>query len=321
MSRKKYWKNTVAAILLGTVAWGGGALAQENWPNRPIQMVVPFAPGGDTDFNARVYSQYLTDELGVSLPVLNATGAGGSIGARQVKDAKPDGYTVLFFHSALFVNQASGLVDFSFRDFDFGAIVAREAGNLIVVNSQSKWKSLEDLVKDSQAKPDTINITGNIGATTYLVARLLNKAGARFSIIDMGGSSERMRAVIGNHVEVSQNPLGQIKPFVERGDVRALATITDERLPQFPDVPTTAELGYDATFQYDYFFLFPKGTPPAVLKRFVDAAERVSKNPKYIKDIGEKYYQQPYFLRGEAALRRMEQMEGIVQSVDLKIAK
>src|SRR5690554_2921482 len=182
MSSHKFWKTGIAALLLGTMAWGGGVLAHDDWPSKSIQLVVPFAPGGDTDFNARIYAQYLSDELDISLPVLNATGAGGAIGARQVRDAKPDGYTVLFFHSALFVNEASGLIDFSFRDFDLGAIVAREAGNLIVVNSKSKWHTLEELIKDSQANPDQINITGNIGATTYLVARLLNKAGARFDI-------------------------------------------------------------------------------------------------------------------------------------------
>lgn len=315
----KTWKQLAAAVLLGTVALG--ASAQENWPTRPIQLIVPFAPGGDTDFNARMYSQYMTKELGVSLPVVNATGAGGSIGARQVKDAKPDGYTVLFFHSAMFVNQAAGLVDFSFRDFELGAIVAREAGNLIVVRSDAKWKTFQDLVKDSQANPGKINLTGNIGATTYLVARLLNKNGGAFNIIDMGGSAERLRAVMGGHIEVSQNPLGQVKPYIERGDLRALATITEKRLPQFPDVPTTAEAGHDATFQYDYFFLFPKGTPAAIVKRFVDAAERVSQDPKYIRDIEEKYYQLPFFLRGGAARQRMESLDAVVRSVDLKIPK
>lgn len=319
MSMKKYLRGMLVAGVLGTVATG--AAAQDKWPSHAIQLIVPFAAGGDTDFNARVYSQYMADELGVSLPVINATGAGGSIGARQVKNAKPDGYTVLFFHSAMFVNQASGLIDFSFRDFEFGAIVAREAGNLIVVKSDAKWNTLEELVKDSQANPGKINITGNIGATTYLIAKLLNKAGAELNIIDMGGSSERMRAIMGGHIEVSQNPLGQIKPFIEKGDIKALAALTDERLPQFPNVPTTKEVGYDATFQYDYFFLFPKGTPREIVDRFIDAAERVSKNPKYIKDIQEKYYQQPFFLRGEEGLKRMEAMDKVVRAVDLKIEK
>ena len=319
MSIKRCVGSLLAAGILGVTSMG--AAAQEKWPTRPIQLIVPFAAGGDTDFNARVYSQYMTDELGVSLPVINATGAGGSIGARQVKNAKPDGYTVLFFHSAMFVNEASGLIDFSFRDFEFGAIVAREAGNLIVVKADAKWQTLEDLVKDSQANPDKINITGNIGATTYLIAKLLNKAGAELNIIDMGGSSERLRAIMGGHIEVSQNPLGQIKAYVEQGDIRPLAALTDERMPQFPDVPTTKEAGYDATFQYDYFFLFPKGTPREIVDRFVDAAERVSKNPAYIKDIADKYYQQPFFLRGEEGLKRMEAMDKVVQAVDLKIQK
>lgn len=319
MSIKRYLNSALVAGVLGTMAVG--ATAQENWPTRPIQLIVPFAAGGDTDFNARVYSQYMTKELGVSLPVINATGAGGSIGARQVKAAKPDGYTVLFFHSAMFVNQASGLIDFSYRDFEFGAIVAREAGNLIVVKADSKWNTLGDLVKDSQANPDKINITGNIGATTYLIAKLLNNAGAKLNIIDMGGSSERLRAIMGGHIEVSQNPLGQIKAYIEQGDIKALAALTDERLPQFPNVPTTAEAGYDATFQYDYFFLFPKGTPKPIVDRFIDAAEKVSKNPSYIKDIQDKYYQQPFFLRGEEGLKRMESMDKVVQAVDLLIQK
>ena len=124
-------KRTLVKMLLGSIAAIGiaGAAQAQDWPTRPIQVVVPFEAGGDTDFNARVLSKYLEPELHVALPVINITGAGGIIAARQVRGARPDGYSVLFFHTTFLTSQALGVTDLTLDSYELVGIVGREDGN------------------------------------------------------------------------------------------------------------------------------------------------------------------------------------------------
>jgi tripartite-type tricarboxylate transporter receptor subunit TctC len=294
----------------------GTAQAQENWPERPIQIVVPFNPGGDTDFNARLFAAHLEPELGVALPVINVDGAGGSIGARQVLTAEPDGHTVLFFHAAMLVNTASGIADFSFRDFEMAGIAGREPGGLIVVKADAEWQTMEELMQASAANPGSIDLTTNIGATTYLVGSLLNNAGGNFNFVDVGGSADRLTAVLGGNVDVSQNPVGQAKPYIESGDLRALAITAAERSPALPDVPTLIEQGYDVEFQYDYFFLFPKGTDATIVEEFTQAVAKVVESEEYAEEIRSTYFQEPRYLPPEEAIARLTEVEETVNSVE-----
>lgn len=312
--RKLFRSVMVAAALTGV---GTMACAQSKWPTGPIRVVVPFGAGGDTDYNARVLSKYLEPELGVSMPVVNVSGAGGSIGARQVLGAKPDGQTVLFFHSAMLVNTASGVADFSWRDFELSSIAGREAGSALIVKADAPWKTLDELVDATKADPDSIDLTTNTGATTYLVGALLNKAGARFNFVDVGGSASRLAAVLGGNVAVSQNPVGQVKPYLDKGELRALGVFSPERSEALPDVPTVKEQGYDVVFQYGYFYLFPKGTPQEVVSKFTGAVKSIVEgNADYGKEIEKTYGQKPFFLEGDAAVDYLTETEQVVDSVE-----
>ena len=293
-----------------------------DWPKRAIQVIVPFGAGGDTDMNARIFSKYLEPVLGKSLAVVNVSGGGGSIGARRVKDARPDGHTVLFYQDAIMVNSASGVSDFTWKDFEFGCIGGLETGTFIAVKTDSKWKTMKELVDDSAANSGKISIAGNIGATTYLTAMLLNKAGGAFNIVNHGGSSQRITALLGGHVDVIQNPLVTIKSYVENKEVRILANQAHPRPPLAQDIPSLKDSGYDVSFQYRYFFLFPKGTPKEIVEKFVDAVEKVvTTNTEYAEDINKTLVQSPFFARGEEGIKLMSEQENIVNSVDLKAAQ
>lgn len=311
ITKTAFWTITAVAFLTAMPA-----AAQENWPDGPIQVIVPFGAGGDTDFNARVLSKYLEPQLGVSMPVINVTGAGGSIGARQALDAAADGQTVLFFHSAMLVNTASGMSEFSWKDFELAGIAGREPGGLIVVKADAPWQSLTELVEASNAEPASIDLTTNSGATTYLVGSLLNQAGAQFNFVDVGGSADRLTAVLGGNVDVSQNPLGQVKPYLESGELRALGALSAERTEALPDVPTVIEQGYDVSFQYDYFYLFPKGTPQEIVGKFGEAVRAVVEdNSDYAAEIRGTYFQEPYFLSADDAAAKLTETEAQIGAV------
>lgn len=302
-------RRTLLASVFGGVAamtLGQAAMA-DDWPSRPIQVVVPFGAGGDTDFNARVLSKYVEPELGVSMPVINVTGAGGTVAARQVRGAKPDGQTVLFFHTTFLTSQALGITDLTLDDYEVTGIVAQEDGNVIVVPADSPYQTMEELMEASAANPGEIDLTANTGAMTYLVGSQLNNAGAEFNFVDVGGASGRLTAVLGGNVDVSFNPVGQAAPYVESGDLRALATISNERTTSLPDVPTLTDLGYDITFRAEFFYLFPKGTPQDRIDTFSDAVQNVIANSDgYAEEIQNAYSQQPYYLGQEESREHLD---------------
>lgn len=315
MQKRMFMKAALAAIAaLGITT---ATLAAESWPDKPIQVVVPFGAGGDTDFNARVISKYLEGELGVSLPVINMTGAGGTVAARTVKAAKPNGQTVLFFHTTFLSSQALGITDLTLDDYELVGIVAREDGNVIMVSADAPWKTMQELMADSAAKPNDIDLTANTGAMTYLLGTQLNNAGAEFNFVDVGGASGRLTAVLGKNVDVSFNPVGQVKSYVESGELRALATVSNERTTSLPDVPTLSELGYDIELRVEYFFLFPKGTPKDRIEVFSTAIGNVvNNNAEYATEIKEAYSQEPFFLEPAASRERLDAVLEGMKSVD-----
>ena len=301
-------RRTLVKLLVGGIAAIGivGAAQAKDWPSRPIQVVVPFGAGGDTDFNARVLAKYLEPELGVPLPVVNITGAGGTVAARQVKDAKADGQTVLFFHTTFLSSQALGITDLTLDDYELVGIVAREDGNVIVVPAKAPYETMKELMAASAANPGKISLTTNTGAMTYLIGAQLNNAGAAFNFVDVGGAAGRLKAILGGNVDVSQNPVAQVKPYVDNGELRVLATMSAERMTSLPDVPTLMELGYDIELRVEYFFLFPKGTPAKVVETFSNALKNVVReNPKYAKEIKDAYWQVPFWLGPEESKKRL----------------
>lgn len=314
MQRRTILKSVIGGLALASL--GTVALA-EDWPTRPIQVVVPFGAGGDTDFNARILSKYLEPELGVSLPVINITGAGGTVAARQVRGAKPDAQTVLFFHTTFLTSQALGITDLTLDDYEVTGIVAQEDGNVIVVPADSPYNTMQELMDASAANPGEIDLTANTGAMTYLVGSQLNNAGAEFNFVDVGGAAGRLTAILGGNVDVSFNPVGQVKPYVDSGELKVLATISNERTTSLPDVPTLTDLGYDITFRAEFFYLFPKGTPQERIDTFSAAVMNVVNTSEgYAEEIKTAYSQKPYFLSQQesrahldAVLEKMKQVQ------------
>ncbi len=316
MINKGYLCTLITVVFSLTLLFGTTTYAE--WPERPIQIVVPYKAGGDSDFNARVYTKYLQPELGVPLAVVNVAGGGGGIGARRVKDSAPDGYTVLLWHEAMLVNSATGLIDFTFRDFEMVGMAAQEPGTMICVNKDAKWQTFEDLLKDSGLHPGKVSFAASLGGTTYLMAQLLNKEGASFNIVDHGGTGPRVTALLGGHVDVIPNPVGSVISYINNGDFRALATTRTTRHPKLPQVQTLQELGHDITFQYRYFFLFPKGTPQPIVDKFTAAVKKVATtNQDYAAEIDKAYLQAPFYMNAADAIKELEIQDKVIRSVKL----
>ena len=177
---------------------------------------------------------------------------------------------------------------------------------------------MKELMAASAANPGKISLTTNTGAMTWLIGAQLNNAGGSFNFVDVGGAAGRLKAVLGGNIDVSQNPVAQVKPYVDNGELRVLATLSSERMTSLPEVPTLMELGYDIELRVEFFYLFPKGTPPKVISTFTTALKKViTENAKYAEEIKKAYWQKPFWLGPEDTKKRFSRMLEIWKKVKL----
>ena len=247
------------------------AVAQ-NWPTRPVQIVVSFGAGGTADIVARMIGEKLAPALGQPVVIENRPGAGGNMGAASVARASPDGYTLLMSgsptHSVgphLFKNLAYDPM----RDIPPIAMVAA-APNLLVVNASSPVRSVSDLVKLAREKPGTVTFSSaGIGTSGHLAAELLKTtASVDMSHVPYKSGPEAVTGVLSGDVTFIFFTVPSVLPQVEAGKLRALAITSAERSKLVPGVPTVAEAGFPGFDVIAWYALFaPRGTPESVVGR------------------------------------------------------
>jgi tripartite-type tricarboxylate transporter receptor subunit TctC len=252
----------------------------DDWPSRPIQMIVPFGAGGAADIIARLVGDKLAAALGQPVVIEDKPGAGGNIGAGLVARANPDGYTLLMSGSPTHSVGPYLYKNLSYdpmRDLPPVAMIA-VAPNLLVVNSSLPVKSVADLVALARAKPHTVTYSSaGIGTSGYLAAELLKaKANLDISHVPYKSGPEAVTGVLSGNVTFIFFTLPPLLPQVEAGQLRALAIASAERSPLVPNVPTIAEAGYSGFDVIAWYALFaPRGTPPAVVDRLSKEIEKI----------------------------------------------
>ncbi len=175
-----------------------------DWPQKAITVVVPASAGGDTDSYARIFGQYLEQELGQSVVISNVGGAGGTVGTRQVKDAEPDGNTILFYHGSALLNTIMGLADFDVRtDMQIADIPIKDNTQMLFADAK-KFKSLQDVIDQCKAEPESVVFGREIGTQAHLVALALeDAAGVKFNQVDIAaGFSNLIAALMGGQIDV-----------------------------------------------------------------------------------------------------------------------
>ncbi|MGE4283174.1 MAG: tripartite tricarboxylate transporter substrate binding protein [Clostridia bacterium] len=284
------------------------AKKEVDWPKKPITFLVPAKAGGDTDFNARAYAKHLEKELGQSIGVVNIDGASGTLAVRKVKDSDPDGYNVLVYHTSMILNTLNGLIDFSFEAFEMGGIGAMESGNVIVVNKDSNYNSLKDLVEAAKANPKNIKLGIQQGGIYHMLGYMLQgTSDTEFNLVDAGGAADKNVALKGKKVDAIITAYGAVKGFVESGDFRVIAVASEKRNAKFSDVPTAKEQGFEILLEKPYYFLFPKGTPKEITEKFNKAINNVAANNKdYAAEIDKAYMLTPNAMNIEDSSKFMD---------------
>jgi tripartite-type tricarboxylate transporter receptor subunit TctC len=274
-------KNAFRALALAAACFAGACFAQD-WPAKPVRVIVPFAPGGPVDIIARIVGAKLNDTLGQQFVIENRTGAGGNIGAAAAAKSTPDGYTVLMTSSAIAVN-ASLYSDPGYdatRDFIAVAIPASQP-NMIFVNSNESARTLPELISGSKGKKIAFASPGS-GTTPHLTGENILRVVAKLDVtpVHFRGAGAAVTAVVTGEPPIGCMAISGPLPQVKAGRLRVLAVSSAKRIPALPDVPTFAEAGFPGIEDYTWVGVFlPAGTPAPIAQKLNAAVNRAIESP------------------------------------------
>jgi tripartite-type tricarboxylate transporter receptor subunit TctC len=233
-------------VLAAAIVWSV-PLSAQNYPSRPVSLVVPFAPGGLTDVPARVLAAILQEKTGATFVVENKTGASGVVGASYVWRAEPDGYTLLV--NALADVQNLHYIKVPYNAIDDFTLIGKITDGpplVLIVNAVLPYKTLAELIEDAKANPNKISFgtSGPATSPAISVTQLNHTAGTKIVDVPYRGSGEAAGAVVTGAVQATFTFYTAAKPLTDGGKVRPLAIAGPQRIAAWPDVPTMQELGY-----------------------------------------------------------------------------
>ncbi|NKC30237.1 Bug family tripartite tricarboxylate transporter substrate binding protein [Falsiroseomonas selenitidurans] len=274
--------------LLATAALAAAAPAQAQapaWPNRPVRIIVPAPGGGGTaDTLARIFAQELEKRISQPVIIENRGGAAGNIGATAAARAEPDGHTILWTWAGTLATNPAMYRSMPFdpvRDFT-PVVLLGSVPNILIVNNDLPMRDLAGFTAYAKANPGAINhgTTGN-GSSMHLAAELFaSRTGTQLTHVPYAAPAAATTDLIAGRIQAMFNLVTGAKPLVEGGRVRAIAVLSETRVPQLPDVPTAAELGMPGlAFGTWFCLMLPKGADPALVARLNTLANAVLSDP------------------------------------------
>lgn len=287
-----YIRTLATAVVVAASMLAGVAIAADDYPSKPIRLVVPFPPGGSIDMVARMLGQKLSEELQQPVIVDNRPGASGNIGMDHVAKSLKDGYTLVMAPFSLATN-AHLFQKLPFDPLKDLAPIIRVADqpNVLIVNpAKVQANSVGELVAHLRANPGKLIFgTSGVGNPQDLSARIF-MAATRTEMVNVAykGGAPALADLMGGHIDLMFETSPTAVPYVKNGKLKALAVTSDKRLPTLPDVPTVAEAGipnYKAVYWMG--LLAPGGTPPAIVQRLNAATQKVLSAPDVQKQLGE----------------------------------
>ncbi|MDO9415150.1 Bug family tripartite tricarboxylate transporter substrate binding protein [Pararhizobium sp.] len=274
---------TLGLVGLSALALGAPAFAQD-FPDRAVTLVIPFAAGGSTDVVGRIIAQKMSDDLGQQVVVENVAGAGGNLGADRVARSEPDGYTILMGTVATHALNPLILKTKPYDpEKDFAPVsLLVIVPNVLVVNPELPVKNVAELIALLKADPEKYSYASSGNGTPLHLSGELFKTmtGTSMQHIPYKGSGPALNDVLGNQVPIMFDNLPSSSGHIKSGTLRALAVTTKERAASFPDIPTIAESGVPGYETYTWNALFaPAGTPKDIVDRLNASANKAMKDP------------------------------------------
>ncbi|MDR9440251.1 MAG: tripartite tricarboxylate transporter substrate binding protein [Halomonas sp.] len=283
------WTRRVFTAVTGSVLAIGcaSASAQEaSYPEDPVEFIVPWGPGGGSDILMRLVSNHIEEYLGEPLPVINMPGVSGTIGLADLAERPADGYTVGQVHDGFLVSHHTGLTPLNWDDFEPVASITASP-QYLTVNPDRGWETMEDFVDYARDNPGEIRFGVTLGGVPHLHAAMIAEAeDLEFRFVGFEGTGERIRALVGGHIDAAMGDIASSNQFVENGDLAFLAVGHTERMVQTPDVPTLMELGYeDLQLSILRGLIAPEGTPEERIAVLSDALESTASDEDFVRAV------------------------------------
>ena len=252
-----------------------GFAQAEDYPTKPVNLMIPFSAGGGTDTIVRGVTPAMEKDLKTSVPIQYKTGGGGTIGWSWLSRQKPDGYTIGTYSFSLLLQQYTEVGGVKIGQFDLIANVAFSEG-VLSVRSESPFQNLKDLLDYAKKNPGivTVSNSGTGGVWHLLAAGVAHQAGVKFTHVPMTGGGPATLAMLGGHVTMSAGTVSEVAKFVRAGKARVLGVASETRSPVLPDAPTLKEQGIDFVWGTPIGFMAPKGTPEKILQILSNASEK-----------------------------------------------
>lgn len=281
----KRWTLAATALAGASLAVGGltATAHADEYPDSPIEFIVPWGPGGGSDVLMRLVSSHIESHLGQPLPVINMPGVSGTTGLADLADRDNDGYTIGQVHDGFMASHHTGLTENNWDDYEpIAAITA--SPQYVTVSDDSPWETFEEFVEYAQDNPGEIRFGVTLGGVPHIHGAMIEEAeDLSFRYVGFEGTGERIRSLVGGHIDAAMGDIASSLQFVENDDLRFLAVGHTERMEQTPDVPTFAELGYD-TLNLSILrgLIAPKGTPEDRIEVLAAAVEAMAAEEEFV---------------------------------------
>ena len=286
MHRRSFFA-LAGAVVASSLAAGPQAMAQSGFPDRPIQMIVPWGAGGGTDAVGRMIASLMQEDLGQPVNVVNRTGGSGVVGHSAIANAKPDGYTIGIMTIEIDMMHWQGLTDLTYQDYDILALVNADPGGVMVA-ADSPYDSAEALLEAIKSSdPGTFKASGtgqggiwHLGILGWMLSEGL--PASQITWVPSEGANPGLTDMVAGGVDIVPSSLAEGRSLIEAGRVKALATMSAERQALFPDVPTLKEAtGSDWTIAAWRSVVAPKGLPDDVKARLAASVETAYNSDEY----------------------------------------
>ncbi|RPI74419.1 MAG: tripartite tricarboxylate transporter substrate binding protein [Desulfobacteraceae bacterium] len=267
----------------------------EEYPTKPVNLVVTFAPGGTLDAGARILAAKAEKILGQPIIVSNVGGGGGSVALGQIATKAPDGYTITCCTSTGLI-RIPQLRKTPYGPDDFIPIMhfaSPQSG--VVVKADTPYKTFKELVEQAKKNPGAVNYaTSGAGSPMHMsMEYVAEKDGIKWTHVPFAGGAPGLAAVLGGHVTAMSDSTEWL-PHVKEGKLRLLVTHGEKRMRSFPDVPTLRDLGYDFINETVFMMAAPKGTPAAIINKLDHAFQKAMEDPQFIKTLTEMEFEISY---------------------------
>lgn len=288
-------------FLLAALFAATGATGQEKYPQRPIEFIVPWGPGGGADQLARKLGKLLEADLKTSFPVINVPGATGNTGMTKLLSGQSDGYAMAILIGDTAATLVAGGARWKLADVTPLAIAIRQPSGLFV-KADSRFKTWNDVVVEAKAKPGTLKVAIlGFGSADDITLNFLAAKGIKMIGVPYASPGERYTSILGGHADLLFEQAGDIHSFLSSKQMRPMIFFGEERMEEFPDVTSSREAGLEIYLPQFRSLVMKAGTDPQRVKLVADAIARAAKSPEYVAFLKESLARKDSFLTAAEA--------------------